>query len=1509
MTVACALLSVDLTGQQASVPSSNVNVVSGIGPDGDWTLQRQNEPSGACSSRNPQNCLVGANDYRSVDIPFPNDAGRVIGDAWLGWYTTKDGGLTWRTRLLPGYPQDTSPEGLASPLKGTHAGADPVVRSGAFGMFFYSGITFNRDAGGGSKMFVARFIDHNDRERTDVESIVYLDTKIIQSAPNGAVTNFFIDKPWLAVDVPRAGASTCQVSSRGRRKGKKKGPSTQTFPCARLYLAYTVFGGPESNQRGTIMTAFSENNGETWSRPKPLRPDLDVNDDGLINNLDVQAVRSGRGQRCQTASYNAALDVNVDCIVDKMDETAITQGTGTIPFAPGPKLHQGAAVAIAPTTGHVYIAWRQFRSGADTNALYISKSIDFGRTYSAPVLVSTLGPFDQNTTGSTFRSNAFPSLAIDDLERLYLTWTTRGLAPLRPDPITGDARVVVATSPDGVTWSPPRPIDNHDAPGHQFMPSIVFTAGQLQLLYYDQREDVSGLFGPFVDELPILTGPSPKIRHTTEVRAAHASPGLDPSFTSVQISDYLVGVPPGGNTSMRLQYHPPNLPMFKLGTAPFMGDYIEIIPSQPMVQQGDQVRFNTAPASSPLFHALWTDNRDVRPPPDGDWTRYTPPNPPFARPTTSGFDPSQTIPECTPGFVATRNQNIYTARVSTGLVAAALTNSKQLSATLSRSFPVYIQNNTLVRRSYRMSIRTQPVGGSASFDQFASIVSLDVQVPPRSTVARSVHVTSSDPRAMVPVDVVEITAPGGGVVPGGQAGEIVLNPDRTNPDVDNPDVDNPDVDNPDVDNPDVDNAEVFNPDVDNGALLGLANPDVDNPDVDNPDVDNVLVVNPSIVTADPGAPDVDNPDVDNLAFENPDVDNADLVNGGLTDTTWTMTNRGNTAASYAVKLLLNRSLPPGFLSQLIVHRVYQTPSVQGCDLKQQTQNVLLVNLPDPSFAQGPDVSNPDVDNPDVDNVTVAIPPGEQIRVTLRVYDPNRFDAQTFDAVAAVTPAMVSHSVDTVALAQGETTPKVAAPLLPTPEPPAAPVGGAYSFTPPSIGTGTWSIVGGSFPPGLVLNPTTGSITGTATTSGEFTFVLRFVNVNGVEDFQTVTILVAAPSVFANVAVSISDTPDPAVLGTPVTYTIVVSNTGPAAAAGITTTQSLPLGATLMSVTPSQGTCSVSTTVNCTLGSIASGGSASISVVVTPGVADFASSTVSVASSTADPNAANNSASAVTLIQGFAACSSPTFSGPRFFPSGVAGNFTVSLGDFNNDGKTDALNSHTNALTLLPGDGSGGFGAAVAIPLSTSRRRLGHCRLQRGWSLGRRRLRFLSRYACAAGDGHRSVYDGHLDCGGLCVLRRRPRRFRQRRQPRPHHRWGSWRNGVCRGEWRRYVRRANFNDYRHGHHSVRRRRFRQRRTSRCRCFRSRNKCCLTAPWGWRRRFHLDTDAQSRRGGTGASRIGRRQQRWQCRPFGNHWRGLVTAVTDLPGQRRWRFCTANRRVGWRNGPIHVGRRCHG
>ena len=164
--------------QQGSV-GANVNVISGTGADGDWTLQRQNEPTLACSSRNPQNCLAGANDYRTVDIPFPDSGEKITGDAWLGWYTSKNGGLTWRTRLLPGYPQDRSAAGLASPLRGYPAGADPIIRAGTNGLFYYGGLVFNREEGEGSAIFVARFIDNNNQEGVSGEPIAYVGASIV----------------------------------------------------------------------------------------------------------------------------------------------------------------------------------------------------------------------------------------------------------------------------------------------------------------------------------------------------------------------------------------------------------------------------------------------------------------------------------------------------------------------------------------------------------------------------------------------------------------------------------------------------------------------------------------------------------------------------------------------------------------------------------------------------------------------------------------------------------------------------------------------------------------------------------------------------------------------------------------------------------------------------------------------------------------------------------------------------------------------------------------------------------------------------------------------------------------------------------------------------------------------------------------------------------------------------------------------------------------------------------
>jgi hypothetical protein len=136
------LSSEDPPVQSSIIPGRNVNMVSGTTlPGGDPWLQRQNEPSIAVSTRNPLHLLAGANDYRTVDMAFsegnlPGKAqGAMAGDAWVGIYKSFDGGESWVTSLIPGFPQDQSATGLASPLKQFSTAADPIVRAGTNGLF------------------------------------------------------------------------------------------------------------------------------------------------------------------------------------------------------------------------------------------------------------------------------------------------------------------------------------------------------------------------------------------------------------------------------------------------------------------------------------------------------------------------------------------------------------------------------------------------------------------------------------------------------------------------------------------------------------------------------------------------------------------------------------------------------------------------------------------------------------------------------------------------------------------------------------------------------------------------------------------------------------------------------------------------------------------------------------------------------------------------------------------------------------------------------------------------------------------------------------------------------------------------------------------------------------------------------------------------------------------------------------------------------------------------------
>jgi uncharacterized repeat protein (TIGR01451 family) len=189
-------------------------------------------------------------------------------------------------------------------------------------------------------------------------------------------------------------------------------------------------------------------------------------------------------------------------------------------------------------------------------------------------------------------------------------------------------------------------------------------------------------------------------------------------------------------------------------------------------------------------------------------------------------------------------------------------------------------------------------------------------------------------------------------------------------------------------------------------------------------------------------------------------------------------------------------------------------------------------------------------------------------------------------------------------------------------------------TPPSGGTGTVTATNPSLASGanevftLVVNvnpATTGMVTNTATVSS------ATADGNTANDSATATTAVSAS---ADLAIAKAAGAGPFTAGGNVDYTITVTNNGPSNATGVTVTDTLPAGASFVSATPSQGTCSGTGPVICNLGGILSSGTATIALVVqSPATAGTLTNTATVAGAEADPVAANNSASADATTTG------------------------------------------------------------------------------------------------------------------------------------------------------------------------------------------------------------------------------------------------------------------------------------
>jgi hypothetical protein len=1095
--IASCCLTATLAGvaaARAQVAGDNVNMVSGTEwPGGDPFLQRDNEPSMTVSSLNLDRLLAGANTYRTVDVAFPPGADTETGDAWLGLWKSVDAGRTWKTYLLPGYPQDTSPEGLASPLKqrGLTAAADPTVRAGTNGLFLLSGIAFNRQSDDGV-VFVSRHIDLDIKENGDAsegrDGMPYVDTVVVDSGNAGQ----FLDKPWIAIDIPRPFAQgTCSISFPADHPVFPG--VTRTFPVGPMYVTWSRFTGSQSTK---IMVARSLDCGRTWSQP------IKLSEGNSINQGTTLAIDPQTGA-VYVAWRRFATSSQTDAILIARSEDGQTFGkaeevSSFLPFDQGTTAHSfrtnalpTMAISVAGGASRLHVAWSQRSVAGGDARVVVSTSSDGGRSWGAPLPVDD-GP------------------ATDQWGDHYLT-------------------------DDGAALTR----------GHQVMPQMTFSEGKLLVVYYDLRLDhTTGVFAPnepfepdaegryysetrekrgelanppddpdavytpyITDAPPSSDPPAPGLtirRHTVDVRVAQANPGPVLAWSSVPLSRYRFGTrgdEVGSITDLKqLQVNPPNLPLFQQGTVPFFGDYIDIAGQAFSASSSSTGHpwcsgtwcYTVEPEGSPVHYATWTSNQDVRPPADGDWTHYTPVIYP---PRPSLVDPSQTTASCVPGQEGMRNQNIYMSRITQGLAVSSPQSAKPLSPTLERAFVILVDNTTPSTRVYRLSIASQPPGGHASFLSAdstpdaaglcaasapgqgpTSCTALDVEIPARSSVARSVFVTSTDPAARLTVDAQELGAVGGSPVPGGLSGYVLLNatpvaaladPDGAGNIADGEMYD-PTISLINVSNPNVSNINVSNPNV--------SNVNVSNINVSNPNVSNINVSNPDIADINVSNVNVSNPNVSNINVSNPNISNINVSNEPVTDASYAVTNTGNTTHSYHVQLVGDQ--PSTAPIQVILTKPYVTPTALNCERGVESHDATLASIVDPRVVPPWELGDPNIPDPDPTNATLSLAPGETAIVTIRAA---ASEAGLRSILTSLAPAIVAH---------GRNGHPVAAVLLVTTSSESlapATVGVPYSLGLTSVGGTapvTWSY-SGQLPDGLALDSGTGEISGTPSAAGSF----------------------------------------------------------------------------------------------------------------------------------------------------------------------------------------------------------------------------------------------------------------------------------------------------------------------------------------------------------------------------------------------------------------------------------------
>lgn len=487
---------------------------------------RQNEPAVAMNPRNPNVILGSSNDYCGVYAGSP-DSGPFVpsGPIWLGYYRSENGGASFTSSLVPGYPGDMSPYAQLAKIR-TASSGDPVIAWDAHGRVFF-GAEASDDPAATKKTFgdewVARFDNPGGESGATVnDGKRFLGSVTVakgSSAPN--LLGKFNDKTAIQAD--------------------RTGGACDGF----VYFSWSRFTGYSSN----IYFSRSTDHGETWSSAMLLTSDVK-------NVQDPEISITGNGHVYVTFEQGPTNSGQSDAVL--IAKSTDCGATFAKPVVITTFLAYNAQDIASPQPVPVMTGLDDLLSEQGTSA--------------SGSLARDCGDFqDACQSGYTFfRRSTAPRSSADQSDKAH-EWIYIVYDPSKPgtqistgtsygsiSPGMGSQSAIYFIRFDGATGvgTVPALVDNQ-AIGHQFFPDISADHGILHVVWWDSRNDPAySPMRPIGNDMSAVTHPSLDVRKATSTNGGNGWTLTPMNLNAVRSN--------------------PNYEQFDNRAVPFAGDYLWI---------------------------------------------------------------------------------------------------------------------------------------------------------------------------------------------------------------------------------------------------------------------------------------------------------------------------------------------------------------------------------------------------------------------------------------------------------------------------------------------------------------------------------------------------------------------------------------------------------------------------------------------------------------------------------------------------------------------------------------------------------------------------------------------------------------------------------------------------------------------------------------------------------------------------------------------------------------------